>query len=99
MLLSSFNPIFADHSNYCGSDSEHGAWGGNGGWWGGGNSDWYGDRGWPNYRYDADCSCPCHHYIHPYYHPSCYESQNHNPTPYPYNDTVPGAGLYLEIKE
>lgn len=81
---------------------QHAAWGGNGGWWGGGNQNFYDDYAW-RHEDREDRRCPHHHVCHRcgccypvgYYPPS----RSANPTnEYEYNDTVPGAGLYLDLK-
>lgn len=91
----------------CGYDNELPAWGGNAGWWGGGNNDFYSDRSW---RTDEDYSYYCHRCrrsynvcsrcgAHTYAAPNrgCnrYTPPNNE---YQYNDTVPGAGLYLNLE-
>lgn len=89
-------------SAYDNYSNEHAAWGGNGGWWGGGNNGFYDDYAWRNEDSYTCPSCRRSHYRCDHcgdYHPTClYRYPNRNvqqQNEYEYNETVPGAGLYI----
>lgn len=98
-LIADDNQLSAYHYS-----QEHAAWGGNGGWWGGGNDVFYDDYPW---RTEDSRACQTCRQYHP-----CPHCGNRNPrngryayrdyTPpqneYEYNDTVPGAGLYINLE-
>ena len=103
-LLFFSSDMTADNYRY---NEEHAAWGGNGGWWGGGNNDFYSDQPW---RTDDEYSYRCHrcnrHYTAcsrcgtPQLPQGRYCSPTYIPpnNEYEYNDTVPGAGLYINLE-
>ena len=88
---------------------QHAAWGGNGGWWGGGNQSLYEDYAWRTnddpcapscqaVRHHNHPCCPCR-YEHPMNGRYCYQSHYVAPqNEYEFNDTVAGAGLYLNLE-
>jgi hypothetical protein len=91
-----FNHLSALHECW---GEEHTAWGGNGGWWGGGNREWAGDYDGPRYHSHSNYGYffrtnHCHPYCH-YYHSSCYSPCNQ----YYYDDSIPGAGLYMNFRD
>ena len=99
-------PLSANSYHY---PDEHAAWGGNGGWWGGGNYDFYDDYPWRTDDDSYSTRCPCrrqyysacriYYYVqHPHNGRYCYRNYYVPPVnEYEYNDTVPGAGLYLNV--
>lgn len=101
---SDFNRLAADNYGY---NEEHAAWGGNGGWWGGGNNDFYSDRPWRtddessyrcsrcNRHYTSCSRCGAPHRPQGRYCSPAYVPPNNE---YEYNDTVPGAGLYINLE-
>jgi hypothetical protein len=94
-IFSNYNHLEAAYGRWGAYNTERGAWGGNGGWWGDGNNDWYGEYGTPEVPYDNYGS-----YTNPY-SPSAgfnYDDYYYN-NEYPYSgDTVDGAGLYLNFR-
>lgn len=95
-------------ANPYGYSEEHAAWGGNGGWWGGGNHDLYDDYAW---RTEDTCCAHCH--ARKNYHYSCnhcnychtrtgrYRYHTCEAPPineYEYHNSVPGAGLYIDLE-
>lgn len=96
--------VSASCPNYRG---QRAAWGGNGGWWGGGNDDFYDDFPWRTQ--DISCSprrvCkpryyPCSHCVrHRSDHGRYRYRASHTPScEAAYEETVPGAGLYLDLE-
>ena len=83
--------------------AEQGAWGGNGGWWGGGNRQWEGDFDGPGYH-QSPCNCHSRYQSHDHCHHSydqCHHCghYHHSPaTPYYYDESIPGAGLYINLQ-
>ncbi len=91
--LTYFHPLMA----------EQGAWGGNGGWWGGGNREWEGDFDGPGYYHRSSCyDYSCYHVPHNHYnshhYSNCHQRCYLEPSEYYYDESVPGAGLYFNVR-
>ena len=102
-LPANFNKVLGLHESWGnrGGYNEQAAWGGNGGWWGGGNREWVGDYDGPGYHSHYGYHYPRHphhYYAYPYdnyyYNNSYYDPYNQ----YYYDDSVPGAGLYINFR-
>jgi hypothetical protein len=103
-LPANFNQVSAVCGCWGGNrdNYEQTAWGGNGGWWGLSNRDWYGDRDeWPGYQNHngygySRCyhCCGCHH-NYAYHNHMDYCAPRYE---YYYDDSVPGAGLYFNLR-
>lgn len=77
-------------------NTERGAWGGNGGWWGESNSNWYGVYGTREEYPDPIYHTPS---FHEHRRSHYYHSNNYYPhySQY-YGDSVDGGALYFNIR-
>ncbi len=97
--------LFAANGRWGAYDTERGAWGGNGGWWGDSKSDWYGQYGTPedhsNYTggYGYSPSYYSNGYNNNYYYDNGYPySQNYYGPGVGAGASVDGAGLYFNVR-
>lgn len=106
-IAADFNKVEAAYGRWGAYDTERGAWGGNGGWWGDGRSDWYGDGTAYDYHgggYNGG------YYSDPYYYSNGYNNNYYYDNSYPYGQNyyggpgigagagVDGAGVYFNVR-
>jgi len=93
VMASTYNtPLCASH------EGERGAWGGNGGYWGNSNNDWYGEYGTPEENENVGRYTTPHYSRYGYHH-GYYSGQEYYHHGHDNENNIDGAALYFTIPQ